>query len=167
MSCFSASSALQHGGFVPRERLAAFNVSLIFIDVDNSILAEHMMTRRMADGRVIEETTYVIDPNSSESDNDSSDDNSGGEDVGEGSDEDDGGDHEREGDDETMVITFEESGDHNDDHDEEDEDDDDDDDDDSDDDHEGEIDTVPRPEGLYTSVIACPVRGAVLQICCL
>lgn len=139
----SASSAL-----VPREWLAAFNVSLIFLDVDNNILAEHMMTRRMADGRVIEETTYVIDPNSSESDNDSSDDNSGGEDVGEGSDEDDGGDHEREGDDETMVITFEESGDHNDDHDEEDEDDDDDDDDDSDDDHEGEIDAVPRPEGL-------------------
>ena len=101
------------------------------------------MTRRMADGRVVEETTYVIDPNSSDSD-DSSNEDSGGEDVGEESDDDDAGVHEREGEDETMVITFEEPADHNEDHDEDDEDDDDDD----DEDEEEDIDAVPRPEGL-------------------
>ena len=112
------------------------------LDVESNILAEHVMTRHMADGRVVEETTYVIDPDSSDSESDSSDENSGGEDVGEDSDVDDGDHHEREGDDETMVITFEDSGDHNDDHEDDGVDDDDDDD---DDDEEEDIDTVPRP----------------------
>ena len=112
----------------------------------------------MADGRVVEETTYVIDPHSSDSDNSSSDGDSGGEDVGENSDDDEGGDDERGGDDETMVITFEDAGD-NDDHDdhgdddEEDEEDDDDDDDDDEDEEEDGISSVNRPEGLFDNYV--------------
>lgn len=112
-------------------------------DVDSNILTERVRTRRMADGRVVEETTYVIDPNSSESD-DSSHEDSGGEDVGEESEDDDAGNHEGEGDNETMVITFEESGNQNDVHDEDDEDDDEDD---EEEDEEEDIDAIPRSEG--------------------
>ena len=127
--------------------------NLCYLDVDSNILAEHVTTRRMADGRVVEETTFVIDPHSSGSDNSSSDGDSGGEDVGENSDDDEGDDDERAGDDETMVITFEDTGD-NDDHDEhgdDDEEDEEDDDDDDDDDDEDEISSVNRPEGLFNN----------------
>lgn len=101
---------------------------------------------------MVEETTYVIDPHSSDSDNSSSDGDSGGEDVGENSDDD-----ERGGDDETMVITFEDPGDnddHDDDHgDDDEEDDEDDDDDDDEDEEEDEISSVNRPEGLLSVIV--------------
>ena len=118
------------------------------LDVESNILAEHVISRHMADGRMVDDATYVIDPISSDS-SDSSDDGSGGEDVGEES-EDDGGDIQGDNDNETMVVTFEDSVGQSNAHDEDDDgdDDDDEDDDDEEEDEEEDIDEVAGQEGL-------------------
>ncbi|XP_067024084.1 E3 ubiquitin-protein ligase HUWE1-like isoform X5 [Acropora muricata] len=117
------------------------------LDVESNILAEHVISRHMADGRMVDDATYVIDPISSDS-SDSSDDGSGGEDVGEES-EDDGGDIQGDNDNETMVVTFEDSVGQSNAHDEDDDGDDDDDEDDEDEeeDEEEDIDGVAGQEG--------------------
>ncbi|XP_015767939.1 PREDICTED: E3 ubiquitin-protein ligase HUWE1-like [Acropora digitifera] len=117
------------------------------LDVESNILAEHVISRHMADGRMVDDATYVIDPISSDS-SDSSDDGSGGEDVGEES-EDDGGDIQGDNDNETMVVTFEDSVGQGNAHDEDDDgdDDDDEDDDDEEEDEEEDLDGVAGQEG--------------------